>query len=124
MQRIYVDIDALSDREIREILERGDPGELRLLPFSVGMYHRNWKYAQRICLDLTQHEDANVRANAVFGFAHIARTKGCLDKRLVKPVILRELRENRLNRGMIKDAIGDINLFMKWDLARKHRKDY
>lgn len=61
-----------------------------------------------------------MRANAILGLAHIARTKGQLDKRLVKPIILRELRENIEHKGTILDTIRDINLFLKWDLASKH----
>lgn len=61
-----------------------------------------------------------VRANAILGLAHISRKKGQLDKRLVKPIILRELRENIEHKGTILNAISDINLFLKWDFAKGH----
>jgi hypothetical protein len=41
-------------------------------------------------------------------------------KVLVKPIVLKELRENDKYRGTIIDAISDINLFLKWELAKKH----
>ncbi|RRJ66032.1 hypothetical protein EHV15_26285 [Paenibacillus oralis] len=120
MKRVYKHIEALSDEEIKDKLKRNELEELIYLPLSVGLYHHNWKVAQDICLNLAQHNNARVRASAIFGLAHISRTKGQLDKRLVKPIILRELRENKEHKGTILDAIGDINLFLKWDLARKH----
>jgi hypothetical protein len=119
-QRIYKHIEEYTDQEINEILERQEIEELIYLSLSVGLFHHNWKFAQDVCLSLIQHEDSNVRANAVFGLAHIARTKRHLDKRIVKPVILRELRENKKHKQTILDAITDINFFLKWDLARKH----
>ncbi|GAB2020999.1 hypothetical protein RyT2_00720 [Pseudolactococcus yaeyamensis] len=53
------------------------------------------------------------------GLAYIARTKGNLDKRLIKPYLLKELRDNKENRGRIIDAISDINIFLGWHLAEK-----
>lgn len=120
MERIYKHVEEYSDQEIIEILDRQEVEELKYLSLSVGMYHHNWKYAQDICLKLAQHENPNIRANAILGIAHVARTKRKLDKRLVKPIILKELRENKENNGTILDAISDINLFLKWNLAKKH----
>lgn len=64
--------------EIKNTIEKGDLNELVLHPLSEGKYNRNWKYAQTICAYLSRHENATVRANAVLGFAYIARTKGML----------------------------------------------
>lgn len=93
MKRIYKQIEEYFDQEIKEILERQEVEELKYLSFSVGLYHHNWKFAQDICFQLAQHENPNVRVNAIFGLAHVARTKGHLDKKLVKPLILKELRD-------------------------------
>lgn len=120
MKRIYKHIEEYTDHEIRDILYRQELEKLIYLPISVGLYHRNWKYAQNICITLAQHEDERVRANSIFGLAHIARTKGRLDKRLVKPIILKKIRYNEKHRGIILDAISDINMFLKWEIARKH----
>jgi hypothetical protein len=83
MKRVYEEIKEYTDQEIKDILERQVVGELSLLPLSLGLFHHNWKVAQHLCIELAKHEDARVRANSVFGLAHIARTKGQLDKRLV-----------------------------------------
>lgn len=119
MDRIYKPLERLSDNEINRILESGDINELITLPLSIGQYHHNWKFAQDICVKLSVHEDARVRANAVLGLAYIARTKRLLEKHIVKPVVLKELRENNEYQWRIIDAIEDINLFMKWNIGKK-----
>lgn len=120
MKRIYQAVAPYTDEEIQIIMERQLLEELLYLPLSVGMFHQDWRVAQNICLRVADHPNANVRANAVMGLAHTARTKGKLEKRLVKPVVLKELRENSAFRGTILDAIEDINMFMNWRLGRKH----
>lgn len=118
MNSVYRPLEQLSDIEINTILKKRDLDELIKLPLSVGEYHINWKYAQDLCVKLSNHDDARVRANAVLGFAYIARTKGILQKHIVKPIILKELRENKDNQWRIIDAINDINLFMKWNIGK------
>jgi hypothetical protein len=118
LNNIYRPLELLSDNEINEILDEGDLDKLVLLPLSIGEYHCNWKYAQDLCAKLSTHEDERIRANAVLGFAYIARTKGMLEKHIVKPIILRELSENKNYKWRIIDAIDDINLFMKWCIGK------
>ncbi|CRK84624.1 hypothetical protein [Neobacillus massiliamazoniensis] len=118
-KRIYKPLKELSNEQIREILNKNDIDELISLPLSVGEHHINWKYAQDICAKLSKHENPLVRANAVLGFAYIARTKGKLEKHIVKPIVLYELRENQEFQWRIIDAINDINLFMKWKIGAK-----
>jgi len=86
----------------------------------VGENFPNWKYAQDVCLRLAEHPNDNVRANACLGLAYIAHTKGRLEKHLVKPILLRELRNQTEFRWRITDAIADINLYLKWHLASRH----
>lgn len=117
MSLIYNPLDQLTNIEIKNILEKEDIDELIKLPLSVGENHVNWKYAQEICVKLSNYEDSRIRANAVLGFAYIARTKGMLEKHIVKPIILRELKENKECQWRILDAIDDIN-FMKWYLGK------
>lgn len=42
-----------------------------------------------------------------------------MEKHIVKPIVLRELRENHEYNWRINDSIDDINLFMKWNIASK-----
>jgi hypothetical protein len=118
-KQMYKPLDYLSSNEVRERLNRNQLDELLTLPLSVGENHPNWKFAQDVCVYLSSHESSAVRANAVLGFAYISRTKGQLEKHIVKPIILRELRENVEHNWRIVDSIKDINLFMNWNLASK-----
>lgn len=121
MERIYKALEEYSEDVIKNLLRRGQTEELIRLPLSVGFYHPNWKFAQDVCIRLAQHDDPRIRANSVFGLAHIARTKGKLEKHIVKPILLNELRNNLEYQGIILDAISDINLFLKWNMAAKKR---
>lgn len=116
-KRIYKPLGDLSNDEVDEILARNDLDELMTLPLSVGMYHPNWKYAQDLCVMLSNHENAALRANSILGIAYIARVNRRLEKHIVKPVVLKELRENTDYRWRILDAIEDINLFLKWNIG-------
>jgi hypothetical protein len=46
-----------------------------ILPLSVGESEIEWKSAQDICIALSEHSDAAIRANAALGLAYIAGTK-------------------------------------------------
>ncbi|MBQ6696483.1 MAG: hypothetical protein IJN16_07245 [Lachnospiraceae bacterium] len=120
---VYKPLEPLSKLEIQEQLERGEEEELLLLPLSVGEYGESWKDAQDVCLRCMEHNNPAIRANAALGLAYIARNHRMLDKRIVKPYLLKELRENREFEWRIKDAISDINMFMGWNLASKHGID-
>lgn len=122
-KRIYKPLDDLSTEEVIECLNRNQFEELLRLPLSVSEYHPNWKFAQDICARLSNHESPAVRANAVLGFAYIARTKRQLEKHIVKPIVLKELRENHEYNWRIIDSISDINLFMKWKIGKSVSKD-
>ena len=123
MERHYKSLPVISDKmQALEIMMNGTHDDFMLLPLSLGEHFPDWKFAQDLCIKLAANEDAAVRANAVLGLAYIARTKGILEKHLVKPVILKELRENLEYKWRIEDAIEDINIFLKWNLANKSFK--
>ncbi|MBE6846455.1 MAG: hypothetical protein E7508_12340 [Ruminococcus sp.] len=117
---VYKPLEPLTNLQIKELLEKGDEAELRVLPLSVGEYSVNWKEAQDVCIKLMEHHNPAIRANAALGLAYIARNQRMLDKRIVKPYLLKELRENVEFEWRIRDAIADINMFMGWNLASKH----
>lgn len=122
-KRVYKPLEDLSNQQLNEILDRKRIDELIPLPLSVGEYHINWKYAQDLCAKLSEHENPLIRANAILGFAYIARTKGMLEKHIVKPIVLKELRDNQEYNWRIIDAIHDINLFMKWKIGANAIKE-
>ncbi len=69
-----------------------------LLPLRAGEMMVDWKQAQTICIKSFESDDSRVRENAALGLAYIARTKGQLENHLVKPLLVKELRENIENR--------------------------
>ena len=91
---VYKPLEPLSKSEIQEWLENGKEDDLIFLPLAVGEYGENWKEAQDICLKLMEHNNPAIRANAALGLAYIARNHCMLDKRIVKPYLIKELREN------------------------------
>ena len=117
---IYQPLPILNRKEeIENLLSYGTMEELIVLPLAVGEDFPDWKYAQDICLRLADHSSDKVRANACLGLAYVARTKRRLEKHLVKPILLRELRCQTEFRWRIEDAINDINHYLKWHLAHK-----
>ncbi|WP_419905051.1 hypothetical protein [Kiloniella sp.] len=121
-KRIYQPLPEIEDRQqAREVLASGDLEDIRLLPlaFCNECEEQDKVFAQELCLEIADHEDMYARANAIMGLAYIARRHQWLDKRLVKPYILRELKENLERKSYILNAIEDINLYLGWRLARK-----
>lgn len=117
----YSPLPEFSDRQqIENLLKSEVIEELMILSLAVGENFSDWKYAQDTCLLLAEYSNEKVRANACLGLAYIARTKGKLEKHLVKPILLRELRSQVEFRWRIEDAITDINYYLKWHLAFKH----
>ncbi|MDQ0361013.1 hypothetical protein [Breznakia pachnodae] len=119
MERIYKPLSEKTREEVKEILESNDMDALITLPLSLGEYEPDWKFAQDTCMKLAQHEDERVRANAALGLAYVARTKGKLEKNLVKPVLLQLLNNCEEYQWRVIDAINDINLYMNWRIGKK-----
>ena len=90
---IYKPLPHYTVDKIRHIINIGAIEDIIILPLAVGMHEKNWKHAQDICVELSMHEDERVRANSALGFAYIARTKGTLEKHIVKPILLILLHE-------------------------------
>ena len=119
MKPIYRPLEDITYEEALRILESGTLEERILLPLRAGEMMVDWKQAQTICIKSFESDDSRVRANAALGLAYIARTKGQLEKHLVKPLLVKELRENIENRWRIIDAITDINYYLGWHLEEK-----
>lgn len=124
MKMVYRPLENIERNQIKEILKNGTYEELLLLPLRIGEYCENWKEAQDICLKLMENDNAAIRANAALGLSYIARTQGKLDKRLIKPYLLQELKMNEEYRWRIIDSIEDINLFMRWNIGEKALKRF
>ena len=105
----------------RQLYKEGSLSEEKmiLLPLSVGLYGEPWRDSQDLLLTMMEHPNPELRANCVRGLGYIAFRFKKLDKRLVKPYVLRELRENTEFHGYVLDGIGDINHYLGWNLGRR-----
>ena len=119
---IYKPLTEINSRQDANfIFENGNFEDLMLLSLSIGMQcpESEKHFAQELCIRLAGNTNAAIRANAITGLAYIARKHKWLNKRIVKPYILRELRENIEFKEQIKDSIKKINLYLGWQLNRK-----
>jgi len=106
--------------DVAAVLARADPRELLYVPLVVSLNPPDCAWSEAICVRLSAHADEQVRANAVLGFAHLARTCGSLDERTVRPIIERALRDpSTYVRGQADSAAADVNHFLGWQIARE-----
>jgi hypothetical protein len=61
----YKPLQILSENEIDQILSDDKIEELITLPLSIGQNHPKWKFAQDLCVKLSDYPGARVRANAI-----------------------------------------------------------
>ena len=117
-ERIYEHPEPRSEQEVFDAIRRNDVGRLLMIPIELGFHHENWRFIQDISVTLSGHEDPGVRANALFGIEYAARFRGRVEKNIVKPVLLRALRD--LDPGVAAaavDTIEAVNQLMGWKIA-------
>ena len=119
MDRVLTKRKCYTKDAVMQIVKTGSNAEIAELAIAIGFDCPDFGFAQSMCIQLLQTEDEVIRGNAVIGLAHIARRFRKLDKRVVKPYLLRELRENVKCRDLIADAINDINLYLKWNIGKR-----
>ena len=112
---IYEAIRELSREEVEEVESRNDPAELLYAVLSIALYDGDAGFAETFCLRYSDHENFNVRGNAILGFGHIARIHGRLNESKVKPVIIAALSDaDDYVRGQANGAKDDTEWFLKW----------
>ncbi len=116
---IYQPLDNFSEEEINSILNSDNLVDLIRLPISVGMNHCSWKLAQDVCIKLSSHSEWRVRANSLTGLEYIARTKGKLEKHLVKPILLNALKAEDWEKLDIVFVTKRINQYLNWKIGLK-----
>lgn len=111
----YETIKHYSQTEINKAVRDNDADKLLLMVLSVALYSNDHEYAENFCLQLSNHENFNVRGNAILGFGHITRIDGKLNEKTVKPIIKKALLdENEFVRGQADSAMDDTKHFLKW----------
>lgn len=107
------------DRVITAIKEN-DVATLIPVALSVATYDPDWKYAQDLCIRLSEHSNASVRGNAILALGYVARVHRRLEKRIVKPVLLRAQKDSEAEVcSRADDAVDDINLYLNWWIGRR-----
>ena len=107
--------DGWTEKDVEDVIERGDPEELLYVPIVVSMDPPNPDWSQQVCLRLVDHEHWNVRGNAILGFGHLSRTTGQLDKEVVLPLVMSALGDpHEYVRGHARDAADDIRNYLGW----------
>ena len=104
-------------------LARGVPDELIYVAIAVSMAppeesHPGW--AESVCRELAAHEHPQVRANALLGFGHLARTAGVIWKpKEVRAAVEAGLVDpNPTVRGQAEAAAMDLRHFLGWKLKQ------
>jgi len=112
--------DGWTSDDVDKVLVKGDPLEVLYVPIIVGMNAPDCgiEWAQSICQRLTLHPSQQIRANAVLGLAHIARTTRQLNLDLALPAIQRALTDREFPvRQTAAEVVADIKVFMKSQFA-------
>lgn len=108
--------DGWDEAQVEAVLARGDPDEVLYVPILVSLDPPDCAWSFGICKQLASHADARVRANAMLGFGHLARTCAALD-RDIAPLIEAALTDvSEEVRFKANDAAHDINHFLGWRL--------
>lgn len=113
-----------TNSDVVQIVRTGSNAEKADLAIALGFDCPDYGLAQSMCIQLLQTEDEIIRGNAVIGLAHIARRFRKLDKRVVKPYLLRELRDNVKCHDLIVDAVNSINLYLEWNIGDKGKTGF
>ncbi len=107
-----------SIEEMEVAIQNNKAEELLYVPIWITMDPPDCEWAQNICMKLSNHENYNVRGNAILGFGHLARTCGTLKEESIKPIIKAALNDkNEYVRGQAQDAASDIEHYLHWKVS-------
>jgi len=101
-----------------------------MIPSSSGSFRfawvstmKNWRFIQDVCVRLSEHRDSQIRSNSLLGLSYAARFRGRVEKNVVKPVLLRGLKDpDPVVAATAQDAIDDINCLMGWRVGEAKRQ--
>lgn len=108
--------DGWSKEDVESVLRRGLPSELLFVPIVVGMAAPDCgaQWAEDVCLRLAGHPDERVRANALLGLGHVARTTRQLQVEAAAAAIRSGLRDDSaLVRSQAEEAASDVRVFLR-----------
>ena len=115
---------SLLERKILDAIQDDDIDILAETCIEVCYSHENWRFAQDICIQLSQHNDPSIRQTAFHGLSMSVMQNLKAEKNILKPVLLKGRKdENPDVRMAAETTIQDINSWMKWNIGgAKERK--
>lgn len=100
-------------REKAEIIFKGDnTKKICDALVSVAFYEADWTWVQNICLEFLECGNPILSSLAATCLGHVARVHGMLEKEKVLSALKRYEVDSEIG-GFVKDAIADINHFIK-----------
>lgn len=114
----FQDLEQFTEHDAEEAIRRNNSAELQLVSVTVALASPDQCFAERVCVRLAAHRDANVRANAFISLGHLARRFRILDETTVKPLIEAGLRDpEEYVRANAKSAADEIHQFLHWKIS-------
>ena len=111
--------DGWTRYEIEDLIGTAEPEELAEVPIVISLDPADARWAEEICLDLTDHDDPLVRGNAVLALGHLARTAGDLDEERARAAIAAGLQdEDEHVRDQAEAAADDVETYLEWVIER------
>lgn len=111
-------LDGWTTADIEAVIARDDPDDVLIAPIVVSLDPPDCEWAESVCVRLAIHRDERVRANALLGFGHLARTCGRLTPSVVRPLLVAGKADpSPLVRGHAESAADDIEAYLGWSVT-------
>ena len=68
--------DGWTKDQVEAVIVQNDADDLLYVPIVATMDSPDYEWSESICIRLADHENFNVRGNAILGFGHLARVFG------------------------------------------------
>ena len=107
--------DGWTEADVEAVIARNESAELLYAPIVVSMDPPNCEWAESVCVRLATHSHPRVRANAILGFGHLARTCRRLNEVVVRPLVEMGLGDPAPEvREQAEAAAMDIRTLLGW----------
>ncbi len=112
---VYVPIPKFAKAEMKKALVENDIEKLIHIPLFASLYYKDRNFAEEVCIRLASHSNNNIKGNAIEGFEHIARIDKNLNEEIIKPIIIKALKdENEFVRDKAEWTKDATKQFLKW----------
>lgn len=106
-------------RRFDDALERDDPFELQERVREIALQSEERLWAECGCARLARHRSADVRGEALLGFARLAQRFGALDRNRVKRLIeIGLFSRHETLRDRAESAAEDLETLLDWRFER------